>query len=73
MLVGAMRVLEGRRAFAKGLGQIEFKGFKKHSYQKNLFLFCFLSCILLFGGVKVPKNKINRWSNYKTFYFIFSL
>jgi hypothetical protein len=25
-LLGAMKVLEGRKAFAEGLGQIEFKG-----------------------------------------------
>jgi hypothetical protein len=33
-LLGAMRVLKGHRTFAKGLGEIEFNGFKKESYQK---------------------------------------
>jgi hypothetical protein len=68
-----MRVLEGRKTFAKGLGKIEFKGLKKQSYQTNLFLFCPLSCILLFAGAKIPNKQINRWSNYQKKYFFFVL
>jgi len=56
-LLGAMRVLEGHRTFAEGLGQIMFKGSKKNIHiEKKSFLLCLLFRILLFGGAKIPKT-----------------
>jgi hypothetical protein len=53
-----MRVLEGHKTFAKGLGEIEFKGLKKQSYQTNLF-FCFV-LYLVFYCLEGRKHQINK-------------
>jgi hypothetical protein len=65
-----MKVLEGCKAFAEGLGEIEFKGSKTALIsKKNVFLLYILSCILLFGGAKIPKTNRADGPTIKLFMF----
>jgi len=51
-----MRVLEGRRTFAKGLGQIEFKGFKKTFIsKKSFFVLFFILYFIVWRGESTKK------------------
>jgi hypothetical protein len=57
-LLGAMKVLEGCKAFAEGLREIEFKGFLKstHIENKSFFALSFISYFIVFRGENT-KNK----------------
>jgi hypothetical protein len=64
-----MRVLEGRRAFAEGLGEIEFKGLKKTLISQKIF-FCFVFYLVFYclEGRKYQKQ-IEHMVQLQNFFF----
>jgi len=64
-----MRVLEGRKAFAEGLREIEFKGSKKTFIsKKNLFCFVFYFIFYCLEGQKY-QNQIEQMIQLQNFLF----